>query len=561
MFDSPQGDGRMRYFGWTIAALLFAAVPARAAPAAQWIVVTAPAFRKAVEPLCQQRKSQGLHVVVVQTTDVLSPEDIRAGQGRKLREHINKLCREHKGPSYVLLVGTLSCGTDLKSVPQIGVPELTGTVGRMKGQPSDNSYGCLDEGRVPAVAVGRFPARTEEEARGMVAKTLEYERPPPFPPLLRGGEGGGWRRRLLILAGIPAFNPFADRMMESLAMARLARLAPTWTGRVIYSNPQSRFCLPDDLLHLRALQYVQEGEAITLYLGHSNAEGLYGGRARFLDRGDWSRLRIEHGKGVFITFGCNACQLKGDNGEGYGLAAMRNANGPVAVVGSHGIFFAAMGLLAADGLFESTFAQAPPERLGDSWLAIKKSIAHGKIDDLTFGLLDAVDGDKTIVQATQRQEHLEMFLLLGDPALRLPKMPEDVEINTGKNVAPGQKLTVSGKLPKRLAGARVRLTLERTVNSVPEDLEAIPPATSATRDRVLLSNHERANRFVLAASESTEKDGRFQAVLDVPAKLPWPRLILRVYAANDREEGMAVQTLLKRSVVIDQQSAKTKADR
>jgi hypothetical protein len=528
----------MPRFAWTVAAFVFAA-PVCAAPEAQWIVVTAPAFRKAVEPLCQQRKSQGMHVVIVQTTDVLSRDEIRAGRGNKLREHINKLCRDHHGPSYVLLVGAFS--PEQSDEPENKVlPPLSGSIGRMKGQPSDNGYGCLDDGRLPAVPVGRFPARSEEEARGMVAKTLDYE---------RATAPNQWRRRLIILAGIPAYNPLVDRLVEGLALARLAHISPIWTGRAIYSNPQSRFCLPDDRLHQRALQYVQDGEAFILYLGHSSAEGLYGGHARYLDRDDWSQMRIPQGKGVLFTFGCCGCQLKGDDGEGYGLAAIRNPNGPVAVAGLHGICFAAMVQLAADGLFESTFVATPPERLGDSWLALKNGLANGKIDDLTFRLLDAVDGNKSTPQASQRQEHLEMFVLLGDPALRLPRMSEDVEVITDNFVAPGQKLSVSGKVLARLAGARVRLTLERTVNSTPEDLETMPVPSHArseeiqARDRVMLANHERANRFVVAASESTVKDGRFQATLDVPAKLPWPRLILRVYAANEREEGMAVRTL------------------
>ncbi|HTU20640.1 MAG TPA: C25 family cysteine peptidase [Gemmataceae bacterium] len=527
----------MHRYGWTVAALLIAALPACAEPeAGQWIVVTAPAFRKAVEPLCQQRKNQGLHVVVVQTNDVLPREDIRAGRAEKLGEHIRKLCGDHKGPSYVLLVGAIESGR-LEEPEKKVLPTLVGTIGRMKGQPSDNGYGCLNDGRLPSIAVGRFPARTEQEACGMVAKTLEYE---------RTTRPGLWRRRLTILAGIPAYNPLVDRMVESVAMARFARLSPMWTGRAIYSNPQSRFCVPDDLLHQRALQYVQEGEAVTLYLGHSNAEGLYGGRARYLDRGDWSRLRIDQGKGVFFTFGCNGCQLKGEDGEGYGVAAMRNANGPAAVVGSHGICFAAMVQLAADGLFESTFTKAPPRRLGESWLAIKNGVAGGKIDALTFRLLDAVDGDKTIPLATQRQEHLEMFLLLGDPALRLTKMPADVEIHVESSVSPSNKLTVSGKVPQRLAGARVHITLERTVNSVPNDLAALPKegrSDAVARDRVMLANHERANHFVVMASECTVEDGRFQATLDVPAKLPWPRLILRAYAAGEDAESMAVRIL------------------
>ncbi len=345
----------MLRYGLAVGMFLLAAVSAGAAPrTGQWIVVTAPAFRKALEPLCEQRKGQGLDVVVVQTTDLLSVEELRAGDSRKLRQHVNKLCRDHKGRSFVLLVGAVESGR-LPEAEKRVLPALPGTIGRMKGQPSDNGYGCVDDSRVPSVPVGRFPARTEEEARGMIAKTLEYE---------RNARPGMWRRRLTILAGIPAYNPFIDRMVESVAMARFARLSPIWTGRAIYSNPQSRFCLPDNLLRERALQYVQDGEAFTLYLGHSSPAGLYGGRARYLDRDDWARMRIGRGKGVFLTFGCNGCQLQGADGEGYGVAAVRNPNGPVAVVGAHGICFAAMVQLAADGLFESTFARRPPEPPG-----------------------------------------------------------------------------------------------------------------------------------------------------------------------------------------------------
>lgn len=524
----------MRCYGWFLCMILLSAWPARAAAAEeQWIVVTAPAFRQALAPLCQERKKQGLRVVVVSTADVLSPREIRGGDGRKLCEHINKLCRVHAGPSFVLLVGAVEAGKLAEPETKV-LPPLSGTIGRMKGQPTDNGYGGLDDGRLPSVPVGRFPARTVPEAEGMVAKTLEYE---------RDGKPSAWRRRLTILAGVPAFNPLVDRLVESLALSRLGRLSPIWTGRAIYSNPQSRFALPGTLLHARALQYVQDGEAFTLYLGHSNALGLYGGRAHYLDCDDWARLHIGRGKGVLFTFGCNGCQLTGENGEGYGVSAVRNPNGPAAVAGSHGVCFAAMVRLAADGLFESTLAHRPPKRLGETWLAIKKGLAQGKMDDLTYRLLDAVDGDPSIPQARQRQEHLEMYVLLGDPALRLPKVPEDIEMETATFVVPREVLTVRGKTPPRLAGAKVRVTLERTADSVPLGLEAIPKEPGPARDRAVLLNHDLANRFELTSGECTVKDRLFEARLDVPTKLPWPRLILRVYASAKTEEGLAVRML------------------
>jgi Peptidase family C25 len=507
------------------------------APQAQWILVTAPAFRDALQPLCDHRKEQGMRVVVVQTTDVLTAKEVRNLDAVKLREHVGKLCRDHQGPSYVILVGAVESGTLTEPEKKV-LPPLVGSVGRMKGQPSDNAYGCLDKGLVPAVPVGRFPARTDDEAKAMVRKTLDLE---------RDRQPGPWRRRLTVLAGIPAYNPLVDRLVESIALARFDRLDASWHGRAIYHNAASRFCVPDDRLQAQALKYVQDGQAFTLYLGHSGPDAFYASNAHYLDRDDWARLKINRGSGVFATFGCNGCQLSGEGGEGYGLAAMRNPQGPAAVVGSHGICFAAMVQLAADGLFENAFTGKPPERLGATWLALKEGVAKGKIDDFTYKMLDAVDGDNRITQATQRQEHLEMFLLLGDPALRLPVLAQDVKLKTAGPPRPGARYVVTGTVPVRLEGATVRLTLERPLSSMPEDLEPLPKdlKPGARRDGIIMDNHERANRFAVAAGMTTVADGRFEVTLTLPAKLPWPKLILRVYAATDKEEGLGVLTVEK----------------
>ncbi len=503
------------------------------APAPQWVVVAAPGFRNAVQPLADHRKGDGFHVVQVLTTDVLSADEIRAGDGRKLRVRVNKLCRDYDGPSYVLLVGAVE-PVRPEDAERTVVPALDGGVGRMKGQPSDNGYGCLDDGHQPTVPVGRFPARTEPEAIRMVRKTLAYE---------ADDRPGEWRHRLTVLAGIPAYNPLVDRMVEALAFARFDKLDPSWTGRAIYSNPSSRFSVPDDQLRDQARKYVEGGEAWTLYLGHSNAEGLWGGGAPYLDRDDWATLKIARGAGVFATFGCNGCQLKGAHGEGYGVAAMRNPDGPVAVIGSHGICFAAMVQLATDGLVKGAFAGKGPERLGAAWLAIKAGLAKGDIDDLSFAMLDAVDGDSRIPQATQRLEHLEMFTLLGDPALKLAATPADLTLKTDDAAAPGATIVIHGTAPARLNGGRVHVVAERPVSSTPTDLEALPKDPGPERDRAVMRNHERANRFTVAEAEATVKDGRFEAKLELPAKLPWERLNIRAYAATDKQEALGVLAL------------------
>src|SRR5262245_49174353 len=94
--------------------LAFSLAPGRAAaePAEppQWLVVTAPAFRAALEPLCRHRQAQGMRVVVLQTSDVLSDQEVRAGDAAKLAEHVRQRCRSARGTSYVLLVGAVEVG-------------------------------------------------------------------------------------------------------------------------------------------------------------------------------------------------------------------------------------------------------------------------------------------------------------------------------------------------------------------------------------------------------------------------------------------------------------------
>ena len=370
----------------------------------------------------------------------------------------------------MLLVGSIRPSPRAEDTDSV-VPAMRGTIGRMKNEPSDNPYGNPDRDLLPRVAVGRFPARTVDEAKALVQKTLAFE---------KDQRPATWRTRLTILAGIPAFNPVVDRLVEAQAMARFDRLDPSWHGQALYHNPTSRFCVADNRLSLQAKDYLKQGQVFTFYFGHSSPEGLYAEHAHYLDREGLEPA--EHGTrpGRIRHVWLPRLPTSGLAGEGYGVAAIRNPNGPVAVVGSHGICFAAMVQLAADALFEKTFTGTMPERLGDSWLAMKTGLAKGKIDALTYGLLDAVDGDRRIPQATQRREHLEMFTLLGDPALRLPAVARDLSLTAPARLKPGQELTVTGQAPERLRGGKVLLSLDRPVSSLPTGLETLPSTRAMT---------------------------------------------------------------------------------
>ena len=501
----------------------------------QWILVTPPDFRPALAPLIEHRQTEGFKVVVLETTAVLSQAQLHQRDGTPLQARLNELVQHYQGRSCLLLAGT--CGREgLTNADNTVAPSLRGAIGRMKGEASDSGYGLPGKDGTPTVAVGRFPARTVDELRAMVQKTLGFEgdlQPAP------------WRNRLLLLLANPGGGPLAEMFMQQNLETHLASLHPFWEVRTIFNVASWPGYLPRPVDRQTALRYLQDGDMFSAYLGHSHAAGL-GLNGRFLLRKDWANLNIPRGRGPFFTCGCFACQSNGE-GDGYGLAAMRNPTGPVAVIGATGESYSAPGQLAVEGLL-SCLKQPPAHaRLADYWLAIQAGLAHGGMEPDTFALLDMADGTGGKVPlATQRLEHLEMWMLLGDPALRLPIVPVNISLKIAEPVNAGQTLTVSGVLPARLNGATVRLTLERPLNSAPLDLEKPPPNSPGNREareRTFIANHQRANSFVLASAEAKAAGGRFAGSLEMPARVPWKSLICRASATLSNETGLGVITV------------------
>ncbi len=520
---------------WTVLLVCIAPGASLAAEPAQWIAVTAPAFRAELTPLIEQRRAQGFKVSVIETTNLLTLEQIQRGDGAPLQNQLAQMTQRGR-TNYLLLVGAFTAAA--ASAGQIVVPTLPGRIGRMKGQPGDYGYCLPDTNGAPTVAVGRFPARSAEEVRLMVRKTLDLEQD-------RGP--GAWRNRLLLLVGDPGGGPMADMMVEQVVAPRMASLHPVWNVRAIFTSAASRYYLPADRVCAAAETRLEEGELFSVFMGHSDAHGMWLTGTNFLSRDDWARLNIPRGRGVFFTCGCFACQFQGRDGEGYALAALRNPRGPAAVIGACAESYAAPGQLALDGLLQCLKQPPFPPRLADYWLAVQTGLAKGEMDPITFNLYDQFDGTEGKVPlAVQRREHLEMWLLLGDPALRLPIVPADIALRLKEPVRPGKTITLTGVLPERLAGATVRVTLERPIGSTPDGLAWLPadfPETHAARERLATENHERANDVVLTAAETNLTADAFAFPVTVPANLPWSNVVLRATATTGTESAMGTMTL------------------
>jgi hypothetical protein len=496
----------------------------------QWIVVTPPEFREALTPLIQYRAAEGFTVVVLSTTDVVTPDKISSGEGEALRTKLSELCKLGKGTSYILLAGVSRPGLTNTGAT---VPALRGIVGRMKGLGTDAGYGLPGQDGSPTVAIGRFPARDREEVEAMVRKTLRFEqasRPAP------------WRNRMLLLVGNPGGGPLAEMFMAQTLVTELATLHESWVVRTLFNAELSAYYLPRSPYRERGLRYVGEGNLFSIYLGHSSVAGL-GLDGKFMTSVDWAKLSIPEGAGPFFTCGCFACQSD-PQAEGYGIAAMRNVNGPIAVVGATGESYSAPGKLAIEGLLACVRQPPFPSRLGDYWLGVARGLAGGEMDETTFALLDMADGSRGRTPlAAQRREHLEMWLLLGDPAMRMPIVPTDITIETPQPITAAKDFEVRGSLPGRLKGATVQISLERQLISRAAEQTEIPPQTPenrSARERAFIDRHQGANSFVLTTVETKAAGDKFAASIQAPPTMPWSNVVVRVTAALSNETGMGV---------------------
>ena len=125
---------------------------------------------------------------------------------------------DSKGARYVLLVGAVEPNGAQADAEKKVLPALKGTLSRMKDQPTDHAYGRPDDDGIPTC---HWSVGCRAQRRGSPANGRQDARPGA-----RDKQPGERRRRLTILAGAPEFNPFVDRLVDQLTMAKFDQLDP-----------------------------------------------------------------------------------------------------------------------------------------------------------------------------------------------------------------------------------------------------------------------------------------------------------------------------------------------
>lgn len=181
---------------------------------ADYLVITPPAFRPALQPLLDARAAQGLRVRVAESPAIYDA----FGAGERSPTAIQNFLRAARthwappAPRFVLLVGDASYdprgylgATASEQIPTCFVETIY--VGQTA---SDHCYADLDGDQAPELAVGRFPASEVAQVETLVAKTIAADH--------SAADGAAWRRRTLLIADRePEYSALSATLTATLA--------------------------------------------------------------------------------------------------------------------------------------------------------------------------------------------------------------------------------------------------------------------------------------------------------------------------------------------------------
>ena len=215
---------------------------------------------------------------------------------------------------------------------------------------------------------------------------------------------------------------------------------------------------------------------------------------------------------------------------------MRRPNGPIAAIGGTRVTKpAAMGLLSLEMMHD--YFHGKTVTLGQVLLHAKQRMVRGsqnfqKFRDMIEGLAKAFSPNGTF--RVEKQEHVDLFHLFGDPLLRLPR-PEEVIFAGPAKAEAGSTIQVSGKSP--VAGT-LKLELAYQRDRLKERFKRrrrFDPSSNSLAEYQAV--YDSARQLECRTVELKTNRGFFSTKLSIPQDIHGPCVIRAVVTS---ENGIAI---------------------
>ena len=490
------------------------------------IVVCPAIFQHEMQRWIAHRESQGHGIVMVQPSKTAFDLQIR----------IRQLAKKYP-VRYLVLVGDCY-GRPLyrsQSLPIVPRGQVKAKVNVKFGSESmictDNLYADLDDDLIPELAVGRLSVDSNAELRTVVGKILEYEKNPPPGP---------WRSKINLVAGVGGFGTVTDRVIETAARQLILRGIPReFETKLTCASWRSPYCPDPRYFHDVTVNSLNEGCLFWVYFGHGHIHRLDHvetpvSRFQILDVTHKQKLRAHRGMPIAMLLACYTGAM--DSLDDCLAEEMLEAEGgPVAVfAGSRVTMPYAMSILSHEMLVE--FFSGDSQTLGDLILRSKRNMIEPRQNerDPTRAAIEGLAGILSPTRdllAEERLEHVQLFNLLGDPLLKLPKS-SSLHLDVPPNASLGHTIQITGSSP--LSGKlSIELNYDRAkLPFKPQDRKEFEWTTEFLARLQL--EYLSANYKTVAAHSKEIEGGEFTISLAIPAHLKKGKFQVRAFLENQQ---------------------------
>lgn len=415
-----------------------------------YIIVTYPDFKPAAERLAEfHRNNSGLRVIVATTTQVYNEfssgsQDISAIRDFARMFYQRAGNNDAEMPRYLLLLGDASydykdrIANNTNFVPIFEAAESFDFIGTFS---NDDFFGFLDEGEdierydiinALDIGVGRIPAKTLQEANGVVDKVIYYKSPATLGP---------WRLSTMYIADNE--DAAGEHMSDAESMnSTVNQNSEIHNATKVYQDALPFISTPGGQRAPEANKMINDGifkGAFMLnYSGHGSFRVL--SHERILTKDDYNKWRNLDAMPFMITATCDFGQFDQPTFVSSGEDIMLKADG---------------GVIATLTTTHLVYSYAN-EILNREYLAAQFQHINGKWN--TFGDAVRIGKNGTYANAASTADvikNFRKFALLGDPALA-PNFPEFfIKTTSVLDGATQQPVTTIGALGEYIINGEV----------------------------------------------------------------------------------------------------------
>ena len=532
-----------KYLTWMLLSIAVFCVSNSAAVAADVVVVRPKSWSAAIGAWKAYRESQGHSIAEIDSAN--SAEAIRAA--------IKKVADAQPDALKFILLAS-----DVGVLPnqQIAIPVFyhrsTALIkfGGDEQIASDSTFGDLDGDDIPDVAVGRIPADSPEQLAKLLSRAIDFE---------RNQDAERWRRDVHVIAGVGGFGALADGAIEMTTRRFLADRIPGWAElSMTQASPQSLFCPDPWRFSETTIDRLNQGGMFWVYIGHGHVKTLDYLRCNnewlpIMTNDNLPQIKVGPKSPIALFLACYTGAFDAvddslaeqlvtqDNGIVAAIAASR-------VSGPYGLAMVSSGMLTE--CFENQTST-----LGEIMLNAKRSMmkpddapvstkpneraAKKDYSQLLNALAGALSPEGYDLRA-ERQEHVWMMNLIGDPLLRL-HYPTEIQLKELDQAKPGDRISVVGS--STLAGelqVEFAYRREQMIPNLVQTNAFSPDPMSRERAQAI---YQSANSRVLAKAITRIDAGDFDVQLDVPADLPKGKYCVRAFLSGQTTWATGYQTI------------------